>query len=481
MDPSRYLLLAYRIVRRVSAGDHHLHIRHPWQSKTAPAPSPVCQRLYSKNMAIPGQRFELDLEADDFAINPIDESSLTEPFRIKDVQEHDSSDVPAPPKPKASGFPEHKQRKVSRFRQKQEQTRQHGARDVTQRGPSDAAIAHNLSQRNATNDESSQKAEISRENDQRIASMSAEDIGDARAEIMGMLSPALIEQLLKRSRIDDPPTEPADPTVAGTETQLQDTPPSKAHVEKKVAFSEEEDDESMSRSQSQALQPLSESPNTAPTTENSSGVHFPAPPRSASDYRELDPNSPTFLSDLKATYFPELAHKPSPTALEWLQPSSGQDREASSYSPALESYPASSIRFDFRGRLIPPNKSLELPANLGLHHHGEAPDSAGYTIPELTLLARSTLPNQRCIAYQSLGRLLYRLGKEEFGRRGSEMYEALWALIEKERVLELVMAEAGKDSGHASARAYATEALWLWRKGSNGERGLHKSTAKMAI
>lgn len=435
-------------------------------------------------MAIPGQRFELDLEADDFTINPIDESSLTEPFRIKDVQEHDSSDIPAPPKPKAvvAGFPEHKQRKVSRFRQKQEQTRQDGARDATQRGPSDAAIAHKLSQRHGTNDEASQKAEISRENDQRIASMSAEEIGDARAEIMGMLSPALIEQLLKRSRIDEPPsTDAADPAAAATEIQSQRRPPSEAHVEKKVAFADEEDGEPMSQPQSHASEPPTEGLDATLTPENSSGVHFPAPPRSASDYRELDPNSPTFLSDLKATYFPELAHEPSPTALEWLQPSSAQDREASSYSPALESYPASSIRFDFRGSLIPPNKSLELPGNLGLHHHGEAPDSAGYTIPELTLLARSTLPNQRCIAYQSLGRLLYRLGKEEFGRRGSEMYEALWALIEKERVLELVMAEAGKDKGHASARAYATEALWLWRKGSNGERGLHKSTAKMAL
>lgn len=435
-------------------------------------------------MAIPGQRFELDLEADDFTINPIDESSLTEPFRIKDIQEHDSSGIPAPPKPKAAvaGFPEHKQRKVSRFRQKQEQTRQDGARDATQRGPSDAAIAHKLSKRHGTHDEASQKAEISRENDQRIASMSAEEIGDARAEIMGMLSPALIEQLLKRSRIDEPPsTDATDPAGANTEVNLQGRPPSEAHVEKKVAFADEEDDAPMSQPQPHTSQATTESTDTALTTENSSGVHFPAPPRSASDYRELDPNSPTFLSDLKATYFPELAHEPSPTALEWLQPSSAQDREASSYSPALESYPASSIRFDFRGRLIPPNKSLELPANLGLHHHGEAPDSAGYTVPELTLLVRSTLPNQRCIAYQSLGRLLYRLGKEEFGRRGSEMYEALWALIEKERVLELVMAEAGRDRGHASARAYATEALWLWRKGSNGERGLHKSTAKMAI
>ena len=84
-------------------------------------------------MAISGQRFELDLDAEDFTINPIDESSLSEAFRIKDIQEHEPADVPAPPQPKATstGFPEHKQRKVSRFKQKQEQVRHNGIEQLS--------------------------------------------------------------------------------------------------------------------------------------------------------------------------------------------------------------------------------------------------------------------------------------------------------------------------------------------------------------
>lgn len=472
---TRYLLLV--------SGVRHAAIVSvaPWQPK-------ICldglrNFFAATKMAIPGQRFELDLDADDFTINPIDDSTLTEAFRIRDVLEHESTAVPAPPKPKAAntGFPEPKQRKVSRFRQRQEQTRQIDARAVQVRGPSDAAIAHNLSQKHGTSAEAQQKAEIGRENDRRLAAMSAEEIEDARAEIMGTLSPALLERLLKRSRIDDDASNHETETVTEVEPQAKPDNTRRGSG-KKVTFSEDHDsahDLQQKRKSDPQVQATDSSPSAV--REAGTDVHFPAPPRVASEYRELDPNSATFLSDLKSTYFPELAHDPSPTALDWLQSPSAQDREASSYSPALSSYPASSLRFDFRGALISPNQSLSLPANLGLHHHGDAPDSAGYTIPELTLLARSTLPNQRCVAYQMLGRILYRLGKEEFGKRGGELYEALWALVEKERVLEVVMVEAGRDKGHASARAYATETLWLWRKGCNGERGLHKPTEKMAI
>jgi RNA polymerase II-associated protein 1 len=429
-------------------------------------------------MAIPGQRFELDLDADDFTINPIDESSLTEAFRIRDIQEHDSTDVVAPPKPKASssGFPEHKQRRVSRFKQKQDRARQHANENPPPRGPSDAAIAHKLSQKHGTDPESLQKAEIGQENDRRLAAMSAEEIDEARAEIMDTLSPALLERLLKRSRIDtDAP--------ASQELSQASAPSTEDSKAKKVTF--DEDDSSVTEKARQAASGVSESsandqllpPAETSTTASppTNTVHFPAPPRSPSDYRALDPSSPTFLSDLKSTYFPELAHAPSPSALEWLQTPSPNDADTpSSYSPSLPSYPASAIRFTFTGALLPPTKSLTLPTTLGLHHHGEAPDSAGYTIPELTLLARSTLPNQRCVAYQTLGRILYRLGKEEFGKKGGDMYEALWDEVERSRCLELVLAEAGREKGHASARAYAVECAWLWRKGCDGERGLKR-------
>lgn len=157
-----------------------------------------------------------------------------------------------------------------------------------------------------------------------------------------------------------------------------------------------------------------------------------------------------------------------------------EDVEESAYNPASDSYSPSALRFSFRGTLIPPTEALKIAVTKGLHHHGEDAGSAGYTIPELTLLARSTLPNQRSVAYQVLGRMLYRLGRGDLGPRGSELQEGLWGLIEHEKPIELMMREANRASGHVTAKSYATEALWLWRKGGGGDRGILKESEKVA-
>jgi RNA polymerase II-associated protein 1 len=427
-------------------------------------------------MAIPGQRFELDLDAANFTFNPIDESSLSEAFRIKDIQEHDSSDVPPPPAPRASGartgFPQHKERKVSRFKERQEQSRH--ASHISNKPPplSDAALAHKIAQREGIDMEAAQKTEIGEENDRRIAAMSATEIDEARAEIMSTLSPALIERLMKRARIDDDDhLHQQQTSSAGTKTLREQQKDGPSHSNLLT--------NTIDNNVPKPPDSLSQEP-TTPSQPQPSSVHFPAPPRSAESYRPLDPNSATFLSDLKETYFPELAHDPSPTSLSWLQDQSAEDVSQSTYSPTRAAYPASSIRFSFTGSLIPPKEALTLPTHLGLHHHGDAPESAGYTVPELTLLARSHMPNQRCVAYQITGRMLYRLGSGALGPPGSELVEALWAEVEKERILELVLAEANRIKGHTSAKAHATEALWLWRKGCNGERGMRKAGERLA-
>jgi hypothetical protein len=120
-----------------------------------------------------------------------------------------------------------------------------------------------------------------------------------------------------------------------------------------------------------------------------------------------------------------------------------------------------------------------MPVSKGLHHHGEAPEAAGYTIPELARLARSAVPGQRCVAFQALGRILYRLGKGEWGvgeggRVGDEddLAFGLWRLFRQGRVLETLEAAAGVEEGvgHRGARAYAIEALWLFEKGGWKEK-----------
>lgn len=212
----------------------------------------------------------------------------------------------------------------------------------------------------------------------------------------------------------------------------------------------------------------------------------------------LDPSSPNFLSDLQSHYFPDTPHDPS--ALSWLQPDDDSDNpNPSPYSPGstATAMPASAIRFSLKGTILSPSTALKLPTTLGLHHHGNDPQAAGYTIPELSILSRSTVPAQRCIAWQVLGRILFRLGRGDFGEKGSDLVEGLWAVIEKEGVVARMLDEAGAgdelmngaDTGnnddeykeaarkagigrHASARAWATEGIWLWRMGGGTDRGI---------
>jgi hypothetical protein len=120
-------------------------------------------------------------------------------------------------------------------------------------------------------------------------------------------------------------------------------------------------------------------------------------------------------------------------------------------------------------------------------------------------MARSAVPAQRCVAFQTLGRFLYRLGQGEFGFEkvrqrtdgpvqiaknpttdeeevdeedievdmedaGSAMAAGLWACVEQGRVVETLTEEAGREKGHLSARSFAQEALWNWRRGGGRKR-----------
>uniref|UniRef100_A0AAY4C649 RNA polymerase II associated protein 1 n=1 Tax=Denticeps clupeoides TaxID=299321 RepID=A0AAY4C649_9TELE len=61
-------------------------------------------------------------------------------------------------------------------------------------------------------------------------------------------------------------------------------------------------------------------------------------------------------------------------------------------------------RFGFDGTLIPPSE--DLPTHLGLHHHGEDPELAGYSLQELFLLSRSQVTQQRVLALSILANII---------------------------------------------------------------------------
>ena len=448
-------------------------------------------------MAVRGQRFHVELDSDN-------ESSAGELMNgqgpadtdlgfIKDVTERNviaTASSPSPPQLKGTdtGFPAHKKRTRPSFF-KQGRNRASPAHYPSAHEPSSARLRHS-----GQNDSNSGKTEkttetgsahsgassrnerqsIDEENSRRLAAMSPQEIEQERRELMSGLSSTLIERLLKRANIDEGRTDCKDADHSSAEA-----PPSTKNSKptKKVTFDtlkHPRDSATASTNPPSSVFDADAPPSIPPADLRPASsqhplplppnMHFPqAPPAPA-----LDPSDPDFLQNLHSKYFPDFPLDPS--KLAWMAPiptqASPADRD-SPYSPSQESLPASSLRFDFQGRLIPPRLARQIPVTEGLHHHGLAPEAAGYAIPELARLARSAVAAQRCMAYQTLGRVLFRLGSGDFGDEDEELYLGLWDCLEKGRVVNILVAEAALEDGRGnrSCNITATEAVWLWHKG----------------
>ncbi|KAH7063520.1 RPAP1-like protein [Macrophomina phaseolina] len=417
---------------------------------------------------------------------------------VADVKERDASKLKPPAAPSfkstSTGFPAHKKRtRVSTFRQQR-----NAAKEPSDQNGSNAESATATSGASA---EDIERRQIDEENRKRLAAMTPEEIEAERQELFASLNPALIQRLLARANIDEGSNERSfhsstdAPQPEDIETSLS-SEPKPPKPQKKVTFEEPED----SAPSFEPTEPNAMGSDTSglkvPSEDSlppAGSIHFPRPPAPP----ELDPNDPNFLQDLHDKYFPDL--KADPESLSWAAPlptpGSEADRQ-SPYHPSLRSLDAKDIRFGFNGAIIPPKIAREMPASLGLHHHGEAPEAAGYTIPELALLARSKVPAQRCMAFQTLGRILFRLGRGEFGVEGtievegpevlreghedeleqqnerdlSMLARGLWDCVEEHRVIDTLSEEVNRQSGHLTAKTYAEEALWYWRKGGGRKK-----------
>uniref|UniRef100_A0A6Q2YI12 RNA polymerase II associated protein 1 n=1 Tax=Esox lucius TaxID=8010 RepID=A0A6Q2YI12_ESOLU len=93
-----------------------------------------------------------------------------------------------------------------------------------------------------------------------------------------------------------------------------------------------------------------------------------------------------------------------PEKLEWIRDLPAPRRKGTKM--------AMQARFDFAGTLIPPTE--DLPTHLGLHHHGDEPELAGYSLQELFLLSRSQLIQQRSLALSTLAHVLTKARAGEF-------------------------------------------------------------------
>ena len=408
---------------------------------------------------------------------------------VQDIRERPyttSKEIPAAPELKNSrtGFPAHTKR--SAFKQQRakhaSQSSQHAHKLPASTNPlKSTAVDTSLLGQEQLDPPGPERKEIDRENRKRLAQMSPMQIERERTELMAGLSSSLIERLLRKANIEDHGASEgmdSDGVIISTEViSSLDNPPSSLNcLPEKTTYEEptEKDTKRVSYSPSSAVM----SPDTAllvPLSDlhpASSQFPLPSPPALHFPHEysspSLDPSDPDFVVQLHAKYFPDLPVDPAKMA--WMAPIPSEDSPAdrdSPYNPLQEFLHPSSIRFDFKGRLIPPKLARQIPATKGLHHHGLAPEAAGYTVPELAHLSRSAVAAQRCIAYQTLGRILYRLGRGDFGEGSDELYLGLWMCIEEGRVLDTLSFEANAedDQGNRTCKAIAAEAIWLWTKG----------------
>ncbi|KAL3469158.1 RPAP1-like protein [Aspergillus californicus] len=453
-------------------------------------------------MAFRGERFEIDLDSDSEDLPP-PSSTLSIPGVIGEIQERSPAAHPAPPTLKsASGFPAHRRRtKSSAFKQQQTQS-----------------TATPTASKEPVSRSQDEKTAIHEQNRQQMAAMSDAQIRQERDELMSSLDTSLLERFLRRARLDDEvPSSSHPPASAEGDTQIP------APAAPAAPSSTEPTPAAAPRAKAPTKSDTFHRDDIAPSTvpedllaaaefPPSSSVHFPTPPPRSANMPTLDPSSPSFLSDLQAHYFPNISHEP--TSLSWLQPPPSEPDEpgappSSAYHPgsSAEAIHPAFLRFSLTGTVLSPSTSLSLPTTLGLHHHGADPHAAGYTIPELAILSRSSFPAQRCIAWQILGRILFRLGKGQLGERGSPLVQGLWSVVEREGAVAGMLDEAGSstssssrrrgDQGainlteneneqsssatgksgrghHASATAWAVEGVWLWQMGGSGDRGVLK-------
>lgn len=211
-------------------------------------------------------------------------------------------------------------------------------------------------------------------------------------------------------------------------------------------------------------------------------VHFIRPESDSDNDDELplDINDPNFDQKLHEKFFPNLSRDIE--KLKWMQ----QTAETETISTIDN---VSDCRFDFNGDLVPPTREIESTTTSALHHHSQDPQLAGYTIVELDHLARSTFPSQRCISIQTMGRILYKLGKQSYYQLVPEIdaetyqedgnienvmnkiYSMFWDMVKDLNIIEwLEFTSIEKNTPNLSVRNYAIDALWLWKQGGGDFR-----------
>ncbi|XP_044022620.1 RNA polymerase II-associated protein 1 isoform X2 [Siniperca chuatsi] len=165
--------------------------------------------------------------------------------------------------------------------------------------------------------------------------------------------------------------------------------------------------QSVASSTSPSKHPRGKSKNVSSESDSSSAaVLFQKPQEVEMEGEEEEVPPAVTEEDLPVKPQKEWVHmnKLEPEKLEWMRDLPAPRRKGTKT--------AMQARFDFAGTLIPPTE--DLPTHLGLHHHGEEPERAGYSLQELFLLSRSQVIQQRSLALSTLANILSKARAGEY-------------------------------------------------------------------
>jgi hypothetical protein len=121
---------------------------------------------------------------------------------------------------------------------------------------------------------------------------------------------------------------------------------------------------------------------------------------------------------MKKKYFQNVESEPEKMIWMGIGEQQDQTTDVPNFSNA-----AAQLRFDFAGNIIT-DKSV--PVHKGLHHHGQNPNEAGYTIPELFHLMRSQVSSQRVIVLNTISRVIQKSKQQDYERPTSGN---IWSFI----------------------------------------------------
>ncbi|RCH88243.1 RNA polymerase II associated protein 1 [Rhizopus azygosporus] len=231
------------------------------------------------------------------------------------------------------------------------------------------------------------------ENDRRIQEMSEQELEEARAEIMNTLSPESVAILMKGLKKKH--TEPVE-------------------NKKKVTFQEPES----SKDEGQELLEMK-------------SKYFSDVPVENEKLAWIDDRFLT--NELK----------------EQLQKEKEEDKSQASEIEKVYR----KVRFDLQGNIINDNENI--PVHKGLHHHGDEPEKAGYTLAELFYLMRSQVPSQRAIVLSTVSRIIT---KAKHQQSDETWWKILRVFTGKEHAAPIYLRSA-LDDRHLIALVGAVKAL----------------------